>query len=307
MEDIKIHKNIEFENPVMIAGWPGMGSVALGVVDYLRRKLGAVKFAEIRLDPASTIDSVIVEDGLATLPPAPHNIFYYIKNPEIIILEGEAQLPGQGGLTLLNNVLDLAAKFRVKTIYTGAAFPMPVSYKEDPEVYSAVNKKSLISGLKKSGLKTMEAGHISGLNGLILGLAKDRNIDAICLLATMPQYAISLPNPKASSAIIDTLQKALSFVVDLQEMYEYIKDMDEKMSVIEEKVKDVLTIEKKEEPSSQSSDKKVPGYIMEKIEKLFQEAKKDKSKALLLKKELDRWDLYKLYEDRFLDLFKDSQ
>ena len=46
---------------------------------------------------------------------------------------------------------------------------------------------------------------------------------------------------------------------------------------------------------------------MEKIEKLFREAKTDKAKAILLKKELDRWDLYKLYEDRFLDLFKESQ
>jgi proteasome assembly chaperone (PAC2) family protein len=54
----------------MIAGWPGMGSVALGVVDYLRRKLGATKFAEIRLDPLATIDSVMVEDGVAVIPPA---------------------------------------------------------------------------------------------------------------------------------------------------------------------------------------------------------------------------------------------
>ncbi|MBI4974838.1 MAG: hypothetical protein HZC19_03435 [Candidatus Omnitrophica bacterium] len=46
---------------------------------------------------------------------------------------------------------------------------------------------------------------------------------------------------------------------------------------------------------------------MEKIEKLFLEAKQDKKKASVLKRELDRWDLYKLYEDRFLDLFKENQ
>ena len=47
--------------------------------------------------------------------------------------------------------------------------------------------------------------------------------------------------------------------------------------------------------------------IMEKIEKLFRETRQDRSRAVILKKELDRWDLYKLYEDRFLDLFKDNQ
>lgn len=306
MEDIKILKNIDLANPVMIAGWPGMGTVALGVVDYLRRKLGATKFAEIRLDPLSTIDSVLVEDGVAAIPPTPKNTFYYTKDPDLIILEGEVQLSGQAGAALLNKVLDAALKFKVKTIYTGAAFPLPVSHTEDPEVYGAVNSKPLLDILKKFSIKSMEGGHISGMNGLILGLAGQKGIDAICLLATMPQYAISLPNPKASAAIIEIMQKMLNFVVSLEEMYEYIKDMDERMAVIEDKVKDVLTIEN-EKAEQPPKDKKVPGYITEKIEKLFKEAEKDKSKAIILKKELDRWDLYKIYEDRFLDLFKEGQ
>jgi hypothetical protein len=46
---------------------------------------------------------------------------------------------------------------------------------------------------------------------------------------------------------------------------------------------------------------------MEKVEKLFKEALADRAKAIVLKEELDRWDLYKLYEDRFLDLFKDGR
>ena len=302
IENIKIIKNIELTDPVMIAGWPGMGSVALGVVDYLRRKLTSEKLAEIKLDPMATIDSVLVENGVAGMPPGPKNTLYYTKNPDMIILEGDLQLAGQAGIALLNAVLDLAVKFKVKTIYTGAAFPLPVSHREDPDLYGAVNKKTLLSMFSKFNIKAMEGGHISGLNGLVLGLAKERAIDAVCLLATMPQYAISLPNPKASGAIIEALQKILNFVVSLEELDSHIKDMDEKMAVIEDKVKDVLTIGR-EDPEAPPTEKKVPGYIMERIESLFQEARKDKSRANELKKELDRWDLYKFYEDRFLDLF----
>ncbi|MBU0605226.1 MAG: PAC2 family protein [Candidatus Omnitrophica bacterium] len=69
MEEFKIFKEVELKDPVMIAGWPGMGSVALGVVDYLRRKLASEKLAEIHLDPMATIDSVVVENGVADLPP----------------------------------------------------------------------------------------------------------------------------------------------------------------------------------------------------------------------------------------------
>lgn len=307
MEEIKVYKNIDFVNPVMIAGWPGMGSVALGVVDYLQKKLKASKFAEIKADPLATLDSVIVENGVASLPPNPQNAFYYIRNPELIIFKGEAQVPGPDGIELLKKVIDLASKFKVARIYTGAAFPFPISYKEAPHVYGAVNNKALIDHISSFGLSPMDGGHISGLNGLLLGFAEKKSIEAICLLATMPQYAVSLPNPKASAAIIDVLERILKFKMDMRELEDHIKDMDEKMSMIEDRVKDVLTIEKDRAAESPQAEKKVPPYIMDKIEKLFSEAANDKAKAIPLKKELDRWDLYGVYEDRFLDLFKKTQ
>ncbi len=308
MDKIKYNKDIGLIDPIMIAGWPGMGSVALSVVDYLQRKLDAVKFAEIEVDPLDVIDSVVVEDGVAAFAPTPKNTFYYSKNPDLIIFKGEAQLPGHEGILLLEKVLELALKFKVHRIYTGAAFPLPISHKDSPQVYLAVNRRALKEEFARIGLLSMESGHISGLNGLLLGFAEKKDVEAICLLATMPQYAISLPNPKASLAIIEVLQKMLRFKLDIAELNEYIKDMDEKMAIIEEKVKDVMAIEVKEHEHRPSSSKKtVPPYVMERIEKLFIEAVSDKAKAILLKSELDRWDLYKLYEDRFLDLFKENQ
>lgn len=308
MDKIKYNKDIGLINPVMIAGWPGMGSVALGVVDYLQRKMKAVKLAEIEVDPLAVMDSVMVEDGLAAFAPTPKNTFYYTINPDLIIFKGEAQLPGQEGLLLLEEVLDLAQKFKVSRIYTGAAFPVPASHREPPQVYSAVNNKAMKTSLARFGMIPMEGGHISGLNGLVLGFAEKRKIEAVCLLATMPQYAISLPNPKASLAIIEALQRMLGFKLSIEEMSEYIKEMDEKMAIIEDRVKDVIAVETKDMESNPAPAKKtVPPYIMERIEKLFNEAASDKAKAILLKSELDRWDLYKSYEDRFLDLFKDNQ
>jgi len=303
MEDLRIYRKAALNEPVMVAGWPGMGSVALGVVNYLRRKLPAVKFAEIKGDKFSGLDSVAVDDGLASLPKSAQNLFYYTKNPDMIIFESEAQTPGAEGIKLINKVLDLAVSYGVKRIYTGAAFPVPITHRDPPELYGAANHKALLGPLSALGVKPMDGGHISGLNGLIVGFAKERGIEAVSILATMPQYAISLPNPRASGAVIEALARMLNFKIDMREMEEYIKDMDEKMSIIEDKVKDVLTIEH-EDPESYPVDKKIPEYIMEKIERLFHDAKTDKAKAPDLKKELDRWDLYHLYEDRFLDLFR---
>lgn len=309
MDEIKIYKEINAKDPALIAGWPGMGNVASGVVEYLIKTLKPVKFAEIKLDPSVSLDSVVVDDGLASLPKPPENNFYYSKEHNIIIFEADAQMPGPSGAALVGKVLDLAERYGVKKIFTGAAFPMPVSFKEPSEVYGAANKKSLlVDSLVKFGVNLMESGHISGLNGLIIGLAAKRNIEAVCLLATMPQYSISLPNPRASFAIIETLRRMLSFEVDLTGLEKNIRQMDEQMAIIEERVKDVFSLEKEEpKPKPPPAKKSIPGYVMERIERLFREAKTDKAKAMFLKKELDRWDMYKMYEDRFLDLFKENQ
>ncbi len=44
--------------------------------------------------------------------------------------------------------------------------------------------------------------------------------------------------------------------------------------------------------------------IEQKIEELFRKKAEDISRANELKTELDKWNVYKDYEDRFLDLFK---
>ena len=49
---------------------------------------------------------------------------------------------------------------------------------------------------------------------------------------------------------------------------------------------------------------KLPQSARNKIETFFKQAEKDISIANKLKKELDHWNVYKEYEDRFLDLFK---
>ncbi len=306
-ENIRYYKKIDVVNPVMIAAWPGMGNVALGTADYIRRKLKAVRFAEIKTDPLAALDSVEVKSGLSKIPKTPLSTFYYTKNPDLILFEGEVQPAGRSGIELLNKVLGVAADNKVSRIFTGAAYPMPVSYKDPSEIYGAANKEVLRDYLKDSGIRLMEGGHISGLNGLMLGFAAKKGIDAICLLATMPQYAISLPNPKASYAIIEALNKMLNISIDVRELNGYMKDMEERMSIIEEKVKDVITIEEEPIEIHSHQEKKIPGYIMERIEKLFVEVKEDRNKATSLKNELDRWGLYGQYEDRFLDLFKENQ
>ena len=307
MTNIKVNKHIEIKDPVMIAGWPGMGNVALGAVNYLRRKIGTVPFAEVESGRFFTPEAVVVENGLAKLPRLPQSVFYYSHRPEAIIFESDAQISGTDGMHFMKLVLDFAQESRVRRIYTGAAFPMPASHKEPPTVYGVANRKNLLNVLAENHVEIMDAGQISGLNGLLLGYAEQRGVEAICLLATMPNYAISFPNPKASKALVSVFAHILRIDIDTTELDAFAEEMDKRMRAIEEKIREMFPTVVKDERFAELDKKEVPKYIMEKIENLFQEAKTDREKAYDLKDELDRWNLFKFYEDRFLDLFKNDQ
>jgi hypothetical protein len=61
---------------------------------------------------------------------------------------------------------------------------------------------------------------ISGLNGLLLGVAKERQLDAVCLLGEVPHYASRFPNPIAALSIAETMLQMLDIDVDLAELKE---------------------------------------------------------------------------------------
>lgn len=304
MHEIKVYQRISLKLPTMLAAWPGMGNVAMGAIDYLRRNLGMQPFAEIEMDELVTPEMVMIEKGVTLWPALPKSVFYFSKQANLIVFESEAQLSDLEGISLMERVLDVAQDMRVKRIYTAAAFPVPITCTEPSQVFGVANKNYLLEFIKGYGVKIMEGGQISGLNGLLLGYAERRRLDAICLLASLPLYAINFPNPKASKAIIEALEKMLDIRVNTEELDMAVYEMEQKMGMIEEKIKEAFPGIQGEGKIPSQEREAVPGYIMEKIERLFNEVKLDKKKAYTLKEELDRWDLYKLYEDRFLDLFR---
>jgi hypothetical protein len=67
------------------------------------------------------------------------------------------------------------------------------------------------------------------LNGLLLGVAKERSIDGICLLGEVPAYATRIQNPMAALAIIEVLAKMLDIKVDTAELAELAEETKERL------------------------------------------------------------------------------
>lgn len=304
---MKMFEQIEFEGPpTVLAAWPGMGNVGLISVDYIRKKLNAAPFAEIDMSPFFIPDSILVHNGIANFPEIPTSVFYHTHNPDLIIFESNAQISGKEGIMIIKMILDVILQFPTNQIFTFAAFAQPISHRTESQVLVTCNSQHMLEKLTSSGIEPMPDGFIAGQNGLLLGVAASRQIDAACLLGTIPGYALNLDYPKASLAQIQAISNIIKFNIDLSDLNESTENMAQQYENIEERIKDFMpSINKDEnEEISDIEDDKVPHYIMEKIEKMFQQALKDKRLAQELKKELDRWKLYELYENRFLDLFE---
>ena len=305
---MKTLESITFKGPpTVLAAWPGMGNVGLITVDYLRRKLNAKIFAEIDMSPFFIPDSIIVKDGIAQLPEIPTAVFYYTNDPDLIIFESNAQTSGKEGVSIIKTILDVISPYPVKNVFTFAAFAQPMSYQDDSQVLVTCNIPLFLLELQSNGLTPMPDGFIAGLNGLLLGVAASRQIESACLLGTIPGYAINLSYPKASLELIKAISRFLNLEIDVSELVQGVSTIGQQFALIEERIKEFVPNVNKEddEEISEIEDEKVPHYVMEKIEKMFQDASKDRSFANDLKKELDRWNLFELYEDRFLDLFEE--
>ncbi|MBD3421302.1 MAG: hypothetical protein GF398_14395 [Chitinivibrionales bacterium] len=304
---MKFIQDISFKTaPIMLAAWQGMGNVGLITMDYLRRQLNAESFAEIDMGPFVIPDSIVVMNGIAQLPEIPSSTFYYSHDPDLIIFVSNGQVGGRDGITIIRTLLDIAQKFHVSRIFTSAAFAQPMSFQQESDVVIACNGRTLLNSLSVFQVTPMPSGYIAGLNGLLLGIAASRKIEAACLLGTIPSYAVNISYPKACVKILNVFENVLRLDIDKSELANAGRDMDRQLETIEERIREFFPNigEQQHAEFSDIKEDEVPQYIMDKIERMFAKVAQDHSKAGELKDELVRWNLYDIYEKRFLDIFK---
>jgi proteasome assembly chaperone (PAC2) family protein len=223
----------------MLASWPGIGDVSLTAAKYLVEKLNAAEIGEI--EPVRFFEpvGVSVRDNLVESPRFPESKFYYWQYPKagkgLLIFIGEEQ-PSFKGYELVNCVLDVAQRFRVTRIYSCAAAVTRIHHSEEIKVWGAATTSNLVEELAKHNVILRGNLRIAGLNGLILGMAKERGMEGICLLGEVPSYATQMTNPKASLAVLRVLTGMFGITLDFAELGHLAERVDEEMGRIAKKV-----------------------------------------------------------------------
>ncbi len=232
---IKLRAQPELNTPVMLAAWPGIGNVALIVATYLKRKLDFKELGEIEASNFFDPIGIIVKDNVVEAPQFPQSQFYYWKNSgegsDIILFIGEDQ-PTTKGYELANCVLDLSLRFEVKRIYTCAAAITRIHHTEQPSVWGVATSQQLTEELKRYNLVQRGNLQIAGLNGLLLGVTKERGIEGVCLLGEVPIYATRIQNPMAALAVLKVLTTMLAINVDMAELTQMAMETKERLKQV---------------------------------------------------------------------------
>jgi len=232
---VKILARPKLNSPNMLAAWPGISNVAMIVATYLARKLDFKELAEVRADHFFDPIGVLVKNNVVEAPQFPQSKFYYWKNKgggsDIILFIGEAQ-PATKEYELANCVLDVGLKFRVKRVFTCAAALTRIHHTEQSKVWGVGTNQTMAQDLTKYDLVQGGSLQISGLNGLLLGVAKERGIDGVCLLGEVPAYTPRVQNPMAALAIIDVLKNMLAIEINTDELAQFANETREQMKQV---------------------------------------------------------------------------
>jgi len=330
MESLIISKKPRLKSPYLIVAWPGMGEVAVTAANYLINELKAQEFAQISPGEFFYSTGSIISSGILEIPLLPQGKFYFWKNPatkrgssannsggkivahDLIIFLSNAQPDLSRADSYAKIIINLAKDLKVESIVSLASMPQATDHTQKSAVWFVATDQKTKESLKKINFNILQEGQISGMNGLFLGLAKIAGLKGFCLLGDIPLYTIQIENPKASAAVLQALVKILNIQINLQPLIEQAHTMENEINKLLEYLKlgsagqsgpigdeEVELIKK-----TLSQLTKLPVSIKEKIEKLFEESRENISKAGQLKVELDKWNVYKEYEDRFLDLFR---
>ena len=238
---IDISEKPKLNDPILIEGLPGIGFVANIAALHLIRELKAKRFVQI-FSSAFQDFAVTNEDGGAL---SPINELYYVKREDggrdLIIWYGNTQaLTTVGQYELVDKVLDLAQEFGCRFVISIGGFKKDEA-QPVPAIYSTATDLDTMQEALDLGAKVM-VGHVFGIAGLSVGLARVRDLKGFSLLVDTPGMD---PDVNAARYALTTLGKYLKLNVDLAKLEESgceIKKVLESFGIIR-----TITEEKKKE------------------------------------------------------------
>jgi proteasome assembly chaperone (PAC2) family protein len=208
---LSTYKVVNTPEITVVASLPDMGRVGGIVSSFLAQSANGEQIAELTSTdkPWVSYSDYLVKSLFDTYK------IYYDGRRKLLVLTGESQPQDPGELyDLCNKFLDFAQSIgRIRRLY-GAGGYLREQLTGAPRVCGVVNKEELKTILSAAGIEPVgnEITTITWFNGVILGLAAERGIDAIGLFGEISET--SVPQPLAAKSILSALSKLENLEID---------------------------------------------------------------------------------------------
>lgn len=245
---IRFYHRPKLDHPTLIVGWPGIGNIGIIAVNTLKELLKAEEFGEIESWDFFYPRRVVIQEGLLEELEFPTNRFYWcrLEKRDVVLFIGEEQpsegermyARGEKAYRMANLVIDAALELGCRRVYTSGACVAVVHHQVKPRVVAVASTKQLIEEIQgypntilMSDLSGRGGGEgtITGLNGLLLAVAKKRGLEGFCLMGEIPDWlsGVLLPYPKASKSVLEVFGKILEVDIDVSVLEKLEKQVDE--------------------------------------------------------------------------------
>ncbi|QQG49462.1 MAG: proteasome assembly chaperone family protein [archaeon] len=236
------------EGTVLVCGLPGSGYVGKLAADHLVDELGLKKVAEYSSESFPPQVNVKA-DG--TVEEQKGGVYFAkVDGKGLMVFTADAQpTTSEGEYELSDAVVGFAKKCGVGKVYTLAAY-ITGGFSDAPKVYGAGTSKEMLDALSGSGVTLMKDGAVSGMNGLLVGVAALRGMEGGCLLGETSGYVV---DAGASRAVLEVLSKVVGFSIDTSKLKEKAEETQKVISQLQAMAESAET--------SPQPKRERPGYI----------------------------------------------
>lgn len=245
--------------PTLICGFPGSGYVGKLAIDHLIHELNASHLVDIYSNTFPP-QVMIKPDGTVDLI---KNTMFYHESPtspslNMMFLTGDSQPSNPDAEYLLaETILEIASKFSVVHVYALAAYITGV-FVQKPRVFCTASDMESLRSINTPDIAVMDGGAITGMNGLIIGLAKLKGMRGTCLLGETSGYVV---DAKASRSILEVLTTRLGIEISMDALDARAKDTEMLIKTIEQQMGQTSGGRPEGREQTTQSDPRNTGYI----------------------------------------------
>ncbi|MFA4862054.1 proteasome assembly chaperone family protein [Methanoregula sp.] len=222
--DLKIFSKPLPTNGAVLMGFPGSGLVGTIALQYMVDQMEFELIGSITskfFPPLAMMNRGLINDPVRV----------YAKNDEkhnIAAIVADVPIAPMICYEISNGILEWVNQFQPKEVLTIAGI---ITNEPEKRVFGVATTPEALTRIEPHTM-VLPIGSISGIASSILTECKVRNIPAVGLLGE----TVNAPDPRASAATIEVLNKMYNLALDIQPLIEQAVEIEQSMGKLAEEV-----------------------------------------------------------------------